>query len=395
MASSYPYYSRYSPRPRPPIWPLILLVVLAGVLVWRFWPKSHPNLTADLTPRAVDARGPLAADELANIKVYHDVSPSVVHITNLIDHSAFSLNPVQIPRGTGTGFIWDDNGIVVTNAHVVEGADTMQVVLADKDRTSFKTKAWVSYPDKDLAVLHVDAPKKKLPRIPLIGESKDLKVGQRTYAIGNPFGLDQTLTMGIVSALNREIKTESGRPIQGAIQTSAAINPGNSGGPLLDSEGRLIGVNTAILSPSGTFAGIGFAIPIDEVNRVVPLLVAKLDESIKKDQGPAEVSPPKMGVKLAPDEVAQQLGVTEGVLVLEVVPGSPAARAGLRATVLSANVGRRRLGDVIVAIDGQPVNSTQDVYTVLEGHKAGDTVKVTIVRNDQRQDVNITLAALR
>jgi S1-C subfamily serine protease len=188
-----------------------------------------------------------------------------------MEHEPFSRNAEAVPRGTGTGFIWDENGFIVTNYHVVEGARAARVILSD--RSTYESGRIWGYPDKDLAVIRIDAPKEKLKPI-AVGTSHDLRVGQKTFAIGNPFGLDQTLTAGIVSALGRQIESANGRPIQGVIQTSAAINPGNSGGPLLDSAGRLIGVNTAILSPSGAFAGIGFAIPVDEVNRLVPQLIA-------------------------------------------------------------------------------------------------------------------------
>jgi S1-C subfamily serine protease len=225
----------------------------------------------DVPPRAVTPRGPLGADELAHIELFRKASPSVVHITSLgAQRDMFSMNVQQVPRGTGTGFLWDAAGHVVTNFHVIQGANGAKVTLADQ--TTFDASLVGAFPDRDLAVLRIDAPKDKLPPIAL-GTSRDLIVGQRVYAIGNPFGLDQTLTTGIVSALNREIESFNNRSIRGVIQTDAAINPGNSGGPLLDSAGRLIGVNTQIASPSGASAGIGFAIPVDEVNRIVPRLI--------------------------------------------------------------------------------------------------------------------------
>ena len=216
-------------------------------------------------------RGPLAADEQAHIDLFRRSSPSVVHITTVAtQRDLFSMNVMQVPRGTGTGFVWDDSGHIVTNFHVIQGGSGAKVTLADQ--TTFDAKLVGAFPDRDLAVLRIEAPKAKLPPL-AIGSSRDLIVGQRVYAIGNPFGLDQTLTIGIVSALNREIESFNGRSIRGVVQTDAAINPGNSGGPLLDSAGRLIGVNTQIASPSGASAGIGFAIPVDEVNRIVPRLI--------------------------------------------------------------------------------------------------------------------------
>jgi S1-C subfamily serine protease len=251
---------------------LVAAVLLGGLvyLLWPVWPAG--GLMPGAQPRAVTARGALADDEQATIELFKAVSPSVVHVTNLaVEREPFSANAQMVPRGTGTGFVWDENGFIVTNYHVVDGASAARVILSDHS-TYDSTRIW-GYPDKDLAVIRIDAPKAKLKPI-VVGTSRDLQVGQKTFAIGNPFGLDQTLTTGVVSALGRQIESANGRPIQGVIQTSAAINPGNSGGPLLDSAGRLIGVNTAILSPSGAFAGIGFAIPVDEVNRLVPQLIS-------------------------------------------------------------------------------------------------------------------------
>ena len=280
MSSRHDYFADpYPPyrRPAPGVGPLpalaIVLILALGVLFglgWSMWWTR--GLTPSAQPRAITARGELAGDEQATIELFKAVSPSVVHVTNLsVQRDPFTLNEQAVPRGMGTGFIWDDNGFIVTNAHVVEGANRARVILAD--RSTYDSNQIWAYPDKDLAIIRINAPKSKLKPIQL-GTSHDLQVGQKTLAIGNPFGLDQTLTTGIVSALGREIESASGRPIRGVIQTSAAINPGNSGGPLLDSAGRLIGVNTAIVSPSGTFAGIGFAIPVEEVNRTVPRLIA-------------------------------------------------------------------------------------------------------------------------
>jgi S1-C subfamily serine protease len=396
MSTFYDDRDRYPPRQSAVtlLWLFLILLVALGVfVVWRFWPH-HQEAAADLdaNPRPVVARGALAPLEQTNIDIYNKTRLSVVHVTNLGERrDYFNLNIQQIPRGTGTGFVWDKHGVIVTNYHVVQGADVVEVVLADKDRSSFKTKSWVVYPDKDMAVVWIDdAPPAKLHPIEL-GESHDLKVGQLAYAIGNPFGLDQTMTMGIISALNREIESDtSHRPIQGAIQLSAAINPGNSGGPLLDSAGRLIGMNTAILSPSGTFAGIGFAIPVDDINRAVPKMIQVLQQNEGQH---AEVAPPRLGVQVADQQLAEELGVKEGILIIRVVPGSPAARAGLRSTRRS-ETGHIQLGDVIAAIDGTPVKTTNDLYAELEKHKIGDTVTLTIIRDKKRQDVKVTLTPL-
>jgi S1-C subfamily serine protease len=408
MSSYNPYSYRQTPPPRVSWLPLILLVFLGvalGALLltkglgWRLWPQKNPEVTVSAEARPVAARGSLSEFEQMTIDIYNKNAPAVVHVSNLTQRGSFlGLNEQEVVQGTGSGFVWDvgedGSGIIVTNTHVVEGASSVVVILNDKERSSYQTDYWVTYPDKDLAVLYVKAPKDKLHKIPMIGQSSNLKVGQQTFAIGNPFGLDQTLTTGIVSALGRQITSVTNKPIQGVIQTSAAINPGNSGGPLLDSAGRLIGVNTAILSPSGTFAGIGFAIPVDEVNQVVPQLIAKLKQTMQTNQRHAEVSPPRLGVSLVPDQVAQDLGVDEGALIYKVAPNSPAAKAGLRGTSQNLRTGRIQLGDVIVAIDGEPVKSTKDVHRILGQHKAGDELTLSVERNGQKRDVKVTLAAL-
>lgn len=236
-------------------------------------------------------------------------------------------------------------------------------------------------PDKDLAVLRIDAPASRLRPLPL-GTSKDLLVGQRVYAIGNPFGLDQSLTTGVISALGREIESVTRRPIQGVIQTDAAINPGNSGGPLLDSAGRLIGVNTAIYSPSGASAGIGFAIPADTVNRIAPELIRH-----------GRVIRPGLGIQIAEDQIAERLGVN-GVLVVDVLPGGAAAKAGIRPTRREAS-GRVRLGDVIVAVDGKKTDSANDLYIALDQFRVGDDVTVTVLREGKTLQSKVTLEAVK
>jgi S1-C subfamily serine protease len=356
--------------------PLLLLLIPAGLLVWHYWPVGGSTLNPSAQLRDVDARGPLYKNETDLIALYEKALPSVVHINNLTDRSdGFSLNVQRVPKGSGSGFIWDKDGHIVTNFHVVQGASAVQVILSD--RSTYDAKTVWTYPDKDLAVLSINAPKDKLVPIPL-GSSHDLKVGQTAIVIGNPFGLDGTLTSGIVSALGREIESVTEHPIQNVIQTSAPINPGNSGGPLLDSDGRLIGVTTAILSPSGTFAGIGFAIPVDEVNPVVTQLIQK-----------GKIDRPLLGVSMAE---AKQFKAPEGALITRVVPESPAAKAGLRPTRQS-RTGDIVLGDIIVALDQQPVQSTKDVFSFLEHHKPGDAVTVTILRDGERKDLQLTLAA--
>jgi len=377
----YPYREP-SPRLRPGIWlpvaavlVLLLLLIPSGLLLYHYWPHGGSGLDPSAQPREVAVRGPLYKNEADLAALYEKTLPSVVHVNNLSEQvDRFSLNVQQVPRGSGSGFVWDKQGHIVTNYHVVEGANAVQVVLSDG--SSYKAANVFVYPEKDLAVLKIDAPESKLVPIP-IGTSHDLKVGQSAIVIGNPFGLDGTMTNGIVSALGREIESPANRRIQGVIQTSAPINPGNSGGPLLDSDGRLIGVTTAILSPSGTFAGIGFAIPVDEVNRVVPQLIAK-----------GKIERPRLGVELADGSQVGQ----EGALVLNVTPNSPAAKVGLRPTRRSES-GRRALGDIIVAVDEEKIKSANDLFDVLEHHKAGDTVTLAVLRDGQRVEVTATLAA--
>ena len=344
--------------------------------------RSAPAESAEsrTIPRAVTPRSDLDAEEKATIALFRQSSPSVVHITTLaVRQDLFTLNLLQIPEGTGSGLIWDDTGNIVTNFHVIQNADGAQVTLAD--HSTWKARRVGIAPDKDLAVLKIDAPRTQLRAIPL-GTSKDLQVGQKVFAIGNPFGLDQTLTRGIISALGREIESVTRRPIQGVIQTDAAINPGNSGGPLLDSAGRMIGLNTAIYSPTGTSAGIGFAIPVDIINRVVPELIRF-----------GRVSRPGIGIQLVDDQLAQEVGAP-GPIVYEVVPGSAAARAGIRPTRRDPT-GRVRLGDVLVSIDGKKVTSANDVFLALEGYKVGDTVTVGLLRNGTQEYVRVTLEAVR
>lgn len=356
-----------------PILALLLIVTGIGWFVARYFglgPLHDPNAE----PRAVQARGDLAADEKSTIELFKKASPSVVFITtSTVVQDAFSLNPQEIPRGTGSGFIWDDAGHIVTNFHVLQGAQAAKVTLAD--HSTYEARLTGAEGNADLAVLKIDAPTNKLRAIP-IGSSADLQVGQKVFAIGNPFGLDQTLTTGVVSALGREIKSPTERLISGVIQTDAAINPGNSGGPLLDSAGRLIGVNTAIFSPSGAYAGIGFAIPVDTVNEVVPQLIRQ-----------GRVASPDTGLVLLEDRQAQGLGVRNGVLIGAV--RGPAAEAGLKPT--RRVPGRLILGDIIIAADGQPVRRRIDLDRVLSKAKIGDTVTLTVVRDQDRVEVPLVL----
>jgi S1-C subfamily serine protease len=356
---------------------LAAVVVLVVLLVRSWW--ATPD---DEGPRAVTPRGDLMDLEKTTIDIYNKAKKSVVHVTTLaVVRSRWSMNVQQVPEGTGSGFVWDKKGNVVTNYHVVKSAveKSGAVKVTLDDQTTWSVDKIRYYPEKDLAVVHIGAPPAKLVPID-VGSSSDLQVGQSVFAIGNPFGLDHTLTTGVISALNREINSDvAGRPIKNVIQTDAAINPGNSGGPLLDSAGRLIGVNTAILSESGASAGIGFAIPVDEVNRVVPQLIIT----------DGKVAPASLGVTPAPDSTARKLGLT-GVLVLNVDKDGPAAKAGLRPTRRDDD-GDVVYGDVITAIDGKPVNRTKDMYDILQTHQPGETITVKIQREGKSQDVKVEL----
>jgi S1-C subfamily serine protease len=342
-------------------------------------PACVESRTEPAPARAIAPRGPLGADEIANVELFRRASPSVVHITTLeTQRDLMSLNVTQVPRGTGTGFVWDDKGHIVTNFHVIQGGSAARVTL--NDQSGFPARVVGAFPDRDLAVLKIDAPAAKMPPI-AIGTSRDLAVGQRVYAIGNPFGLDQTLTTGIVSALNREIESFNGRLIRGVVQTDAAINPGNSGGPLLDSAGRLIGVNTQIASPSGANAGIGFAIPVDEVNRIVPRLIRD-----------GRFVRPTLGVSAGPPGLGRALNLPRGVVILDVGRGSPAARAGLEAFRRERN-GEIVQGDVITAIDGEPVATLDELLEQLERRAPGDSVSLTLWRAGQTRKQAVTLGA--
>lgn len=367
-----------SPSPSRNFLPLIILFLLV-IGIWLIInPFGRKSLDPDAQPRSVTARGDLAEDEKNTIDIFRNTSSSVVYITSIaLRRNMFSLNAVEIPQGTGTGFVWDKQGRIVTNYHVISDANSIRVTMAD--HSTWKARLVGAAPDKDLAVLQIQAPSKKLFPIP-VGKSDELLVGQKVFAIGNPFGLDQTMTSGIISALGREIKAITGRIIHGMIQTDAAINPGNSGGPLLDSAGRLIGINTAIYSPSGAYAGIGFAVPVAEINHVVPQLI-KSGRLIK----------PGIGASLADRNLSRRLGI-DGLIILSVERGGAAENAGLKPTTQYR--GDIILGDIITEIDGKKVRSYDDIRTELERFKVGESVDVTIVRNGEKGVVSVVLQPL-
>jgi S1-C subfamily serine protease len=331
-------------------------------------------------PRPVTpAPAELGADERATMAVFERATKSVVFISNsAIQRDFWSLDTMEVPQGSGSGFVWNKQGHIVTNFHVIYGANSIKVTLAD--RSEHPAKLVGADPDRDLAVLQIQVSESLLEPL-AIGASHDLRVGQKVLAIGNPFGLDHTLTTGVVSALGRTIKSMSNRTIEGVIQTDAAINPGNSGGPLLDSAGRLIGVNTQIVSPSGAYAGIGFAVPVDTVNRIIPELI-KHGKLIR----------PGLGVSLIHDSIARRWGL-KGLVIGKVTRGGSADRAGLRGVRETAG-GRIELGDTLVAVDGKPIETVDDLMDAMEKYKVGDRVKVDVMRNNKRQSVDVTLQAV-
>jgi S1-C subfamily serine protease len=357
---------------------LLLLLIAVGALY--LFPDSLSKLgRVEAAPRQVTTRGALTAEEQTNIDIFETWKASVVYISTserIVDF--WTRNVMSVPRGTGSGFMWDDQGHVITNLHVIAGAAEANVRLADgRDYEAALVGASAAH---DIAVLRIRVPANR-PAPVAVGTSHDLRVGQKVFAIGNPFGLDWSLTTGIVSALDRSLNGEDGGVIQHLIQTDAAINPGNSGGPLLDSAGRLIGINTAIYSPSGASAGVGFAVPVDTVNRVVPQIIAT-----------GHYAPPSLGIETddaLSRAIANQLGVT-GVAVARVPAQSSAAQAGLR----GVRIGPRNTvvpGDVILSIDGKEVTSSALFRARLDDYQVGDKVKVKIWREGREHEVSVSL----
>jgi S1-C subfamily serine protease len=344
---------------------LLSLAIVAGLL-------AAPPLRA-----ASDYLSFATEDEANSTEIFEKASPAVVYVTKteLRRRSVFSLDVLEIPSGSGSGFVWDESGLIVTNFHVIAGASGLHVTL--HDGSEHEAELIGVAPEKDLAVLRLPQPPAGLVPLPL-GDSSELSVGRKVLAIGNPFGLDTTLTTGVVSALGREIRSPAGRRKRRVIQTDAAINPGNSGGPLLNSLGQLVGVNTAIYSPSGASAGIGFAIPVNTLREVVPQLIAF-----------GRILRPIMGVELASDRWRRRYGI-DGLPIVRVYPGLPAAEAGLRGVWRDAR-GDLRLGDVIVAIDGEEVGSHDDYLSIIEDHEPGDSIEVTTRLGDRERTLRVRL----
>ncbi len=327
--------------------------------------------------RRIDPIRIVSSAEEATISLFEEAAPSVVYITtSAVRQDYWSRNVYEIPTGTGSGFIWDDRGYIVTNYHVIQNADKALVTLSDQ--TTWEAEVTGIEPRKDLAVIKIKSTSSLKP-IP-VGTSHDLKVGQSVFAIGNPFGLDQTLTTGIISALGREIESVAKIPIRDVIQTDAAINPGNSGGPLLDISGRLIGVNTAIYSPSGTYAGIGFSVPVDIVNWVVPDLIKF-----------GEVRRPILGIDLVQQQIIDRMEL-KGALVMDVLPESAAEKGGLQPTIRMQN-GEIIMGDLIIEINEEPIESNNDLLLTLEKYKPGEQILIKVKRKRQTTNLTITLGS--
>jgi len=327
-------------------------------------------------PSPLRAQATLTEDERNTIEVVKGLRNSVVFVTNIQRvRDFFFSSEEEVQRGSGSGFVWDDQGHVVTNFHVIEDGDIFNVTLPDQQER--RARLVGKEPNKDIAVLRIEGDRSALFAV-RTGSSRDLQVGQKVIAIGNPFGFDHTVTTGIVSALGRSMPGAGGVTIRDMIQTDASINPGNSGGPLLDSSGALIGMNTMIISPSGASSGIGFAVPVDTIKKIVPEIIRF-----------GKVIRPWIGATLLGDRYARRAGI-EGVIIREVLENSEAYRAGLR------GLGRDRQGqlfirDIITAVDDAPVRSYDDLYTALDNRRIGDTVTLTVVRDNKERKVRLTL----
>lgn len=358
---------------------IVLLAVAANTVVSNalIEYRTRPTLAASAVTTPAEITSPtVASDEQNNVEIYRLASPGVVHITSTVDvQSFFGAYPQQ---GTGSGSIIDDKGHILTNYHVVRDANNLDVTLSDK--STYKARLVGADPDNDIAVIQIDAPANKL-NVMQLGTSGKLEVGQKVLAIGNPFGLDRTLTTGVISGLNRPLQTEDGRTMENVIQTDASINPGNSGGPLLNKFGQIIGINTAIYSPTGSSVGIGFAVPIDTAKQIIPELIAS-----------GKIRRGYLGVTTAPltPKIAEQFNVPtkQGVVVVSVQPNSPASQAGL----LGVQQDQEQLGDVIVKADGKPVETPDALVKTIGNRKPGDRIALIVLRDGRERQVDVTLA---
>ena len=356
------------------------ILIGAGLIAGVSWKNTDKtsNRAEDEDDSYYSEMPNLNSEEKATIKLFEETCPSVAFITTTsFRQNFFTMDVTEVPRGTGTGFVWDKEGHIVTNYHVIKGADRFLVTLASNEEPVAAKLVGIA-PDKDLAVIKIEKAKGDLRPVP-VGVSENLLVGQSVYAIGNPFGLDYSLTTGIISALGREIKGTDGTPIKDVIQTDAAINPGNSGGPLLNSSGQLIGVNTAIYSPSGAYAGIGFSIPVDVVKWVVPELIQY-----------GKIKRPSLGIaSIGSPRVVRRLGY-QGILIMELVKNGAGDKAGLRPTT-TRGFNDITVGDIIEAMDDKPIKSYGDMILALEKYNAGDKVMLTVIRDKKEREIALIL----
>ncbi|HEV2829041.1 MAG TPA: trypsin-like peptidase domain-containing protein [Pyrinomonadaceae bacterium] len=362
---------------------LLSAIFAAGTiaLLDRFANRFQPSSSAfSEAPPAGITDPATATDEQNNIEIYRALSPGVVNVHST-SYARDFFGFVEPQEGSGSGSVIDQDGNILTNYHVIEGATKLAVSFGGQK--NYAAQLVGGDPDTDLAVIRlIEKPRQPLTIIAM-GDSDKLEVGQKVLAIGNPFGMDRTLTTGVISGLQRPIRARNGRPIEGAIQTDASINPGNSGGPLFDSRGRMIGINSQILSPSGGSAGVGFAVPVNIAKRIVPQLVRS-----------GEVRRPKLGISSRDVEVLKnqiELPVSQGVVIWQVAPGDAAANAGLRGLTQTEN-GDVEIGDIIVGIDNEKVANNDDLYRILDRHQVGDTVQVQVMRNGRRASVPVRLS---
>lgn len=367
----------------------MVLVVLSGGLAYQIFTRDAPARPVNFEPRIVTPKGELGADEQSTISIFRAASPSVVFIrtkgyTNVL-FGAYERQEIS----SGTGFVWDRQGHIVTNLHVVEDAlnssgSELEVQFADQTVVDAEIIGGVR--EFDIAVLRINVPEQQLSPI-LLGTSDDLQVGQQVLAIGSPFGFDQTLSTGVIGGLNRSVARENNESfLDGLIQTDAAINPGNSGGPLLDSSGRLIGVNTAIVSPTGAYSGLGFAVPATSVIDSVEMVLAESSENQKPVLGISTLSPEQAALLRVPSQLIER-----GLFIKQIDPTGPAAKAGLRPTRQSGF--RIHLGDQIAAVEGTPVNTLEQLHAILKRYVPGDVVTLEVYRDNRRGEVDVTLEA--